>query len=175
MGIDAPERTAMLRRAVELMTAWKDSGADPSLIFELVSSDLDHALVDDRLLEEAGLLISGLTALNAVVLRERELDLGESITSILRDIGRQLGANLLSREVGASVPPTGVDLACRRNEGQAMATRPMDSPVCPGSGTYPDVVSDPILDELAYVCAACRASVPSFEPAPTHRRALASF
>ena len=79
----------MLRRAVELMTAWKDSGADPSLIIELVSSDLGHALVDDRLLEEAGLLISGLMALNAVVLRELELESGESITSILREIGRQ--------------------------------------------------------------------------------------
>ena len=56
-----------------------------------------------------------------------------------------------------------------------MAIKPQDSPVCPGSGTYPDVVRDPILDELAYVCAACGASVPNFEPAPIHRRALASF
>ena len=56
-----------------------------------------------------------------------------------------------------------------------MAIKPQDSPVCPGSGTYPDVVSDPILDELTYVCAACGASVPNFEPAPVHRHALASF
>ena len=56
-----------------------------------------------------------------------------------------------------------------------MATRPQDSPVCPGSGTYPDVVNDPILDELTYVCSACGASVPSFESAPVHRHVLASF
>ena len=56
-----------------------------------------------------------------------------------------------------------------------MATRPHDSPICPGSGTYPDIVSDPILEELTYVCASCGTSVPSFEPAPIHRHALASF
>ena len=56
-----------------------------------------------------------------------------------------------------------------------MATRPNDSPICPGSGTYPDIVSDPILDEQSYVCAACGAYVPSFEPAPVHHHALTSF
>jgi hypothetical protein len=55
-----------------------------------------------------------------------------------------------------------------------MATKPHDSPICPGSVTYPDVVHDPIRDELTYVCAACGASVPKFEPAPLHRHALAS-
>jgi hypothetical protein len=56
-----------------------------------------------------------------------------------------------------------------------MASRPQDSPICPGSANYPDVVSDPILDELTYACATCGASVPNFEPAPLHRHALASL
>jgi hypothetical protein len=55
-----------------------------------------------------------------------------------------------------------------------MATRPQDSPVCPGSGIYPDVISDPILDEYTYICTVCGASVPKFEPSPIHRHALAS-
>ena len=44
------------------------------------------------------------------------------------------------------------------------------STVCPGSGTFPDIVDDRILDELSYVCATCGASVPNFELAPVHRR-----
>ena len=53
-----------------------------------------------------------------------------------------------------------------------MTTKSLDSPICPGSGTFPDVVSHPIRDELTYVCATCRASVPKFEPAPVHRNAV---
>jgi hypothetical protein len=53
-----------------------------------------------------------------------------------------------------------------------MTSRPQDSTVCPGSGTFPDVLNDPILDEKTYVCAVCGASEPNFEPAPVHRHAL---
>jgi hypothetical protein len=53
-----------------------------------------------------------------------------------------------------------------------VTTKALDSPVCPGSGTFPDAVNDRILDELAYVCAICGASVPNFEPAPVHRHAF---
>jgi hypothetical protein len=53
-----------------------------------------------------------------------------------------------------------------------MATRPQDSPICPGSGTFPDIVSDRLLDERSYVCAACGTSVPNFEPAPVHPQAV---
>jgi len=49
--------------------------------------------------------------------------------------------------------------------------KPAESPVCPGSGKFPDVVDDRILEELTYVCATCGASVPSFELAQVHRRA----
>jgi hypothetical protein len=49
---------------------------------------------------------------------------------------------------------------------------PLASPICPGSGTFPDIIGDPILDEQTYVCAVCGASVPNFEPAPVHRHAL---
>ena len=52
-----------------------------------------------------------------------------------------------------------------------MATQ-HDSPTCPGSATFPDVVNDPILGELTYVCAICGASVPNFEPVSVHRHAL---
>ncbi len=55
-----------------------------------------------------------------------------------------------------------------------MATEQHDSPICSGSGTYPDVVEDLILDELTYLCATCGASVPGFEPTPVHRHTLAS-
>lgn len=55
-----------------------------------------------------------------------------------------------------------------------MATQ-HDSPTCPGSATFPDVVNDPILGELTYVCAICGASVPNFEPVSVHRHALASI
>jgi len=44
--------------------------------------------------------------------------------------------------------------------------------VCPGSGTFPDVVNDVILDELTYACATCGASVPNFEVSPVHRHGL---
>ncbi len=44
----------------------------------------------------------------------------------------------------------------------------VDSPTCPGSGTFPDVVNDVVLDELTYVCFTCGASMPNFEPAPAH-------
>jgi hypothetical protein len=44
----------------------------------------------------------------------------------------------------------------------------VDSPTCPGSGTFPDVVNDVVLDELTYVCSTCGASMPNFELAPVH-------
>ena len=53
-----------------------------------------------------------------------------------------------------------------------MTSKSQDSPICPGSRTFPDVVNDLVLDELTYVCAICGASVPNFEPAPVHRHAL---
>jgi hypothetical protein len=86
---------------------------------------------------------------------------------------------------------TGVDLSCRRvggrlwgsahwpdvgqgKEGPIVTTKPkpLDLPICSGSATYPDIVNDEVLDELAYVCAACRARMPNFELAPVHRHAL---
>lgn len=56
-----------------------------------------------------------------------------------------------------------------------MATKPQDAPICPGSAIYPDIINDPLVGQPTYVCAACGASVPNFEPAPVHRHALASF
>lgn len=49
-----------------------------------------------------------------------------------------------------------------------VTTKSVESPICPGSGTFPDVVNDVILDELTYVCATCGASMPNFEVAPVH-------
>jgi hypothetical protein len=53
-----------------------------------------------------------------------------------------------------------------------VSRKAQDSPICPGSVTFPDIVSHPIRDELTYVCATCRASVPKFEAAPVHRNAV---
>ena len=53
-----------------------------------------------------------------------------------------------------------------------VTTKSVESPVCSGSGTFPDVVDDLILDELTYVCATCGASMPNFELAPVHRHGL---
>jgi hypothetical protein len=53
-----------------------------------------------------------------------------------------------------------------------LTSKSQDSPICPGSRTFPDVVNDLVLDELTYVCAVCRASVPNFELVPVHRHAL---
>ncbi len=53
-----------------------------------------------------------------------------------------------------------------------VTTKSVESPVCPGSGTFPDVVNDVILDELNYVCATCGASMPNFEATPVHRHGL---
>ena len=53
-----------------------------------------------------------------------------------------------------------------------MSTKTLDSPICPGSGTFPDVVNNLVLDELTYVCATCGASMPNLELAPVHRHAL---
>jgi hypothetical protein len=60
----------------------------------------------------------------------------------------------------------------RGKECPILTSKSQDSPICPGSGTFPDVVNDLVLDELTYVCAICRASVPNFELAPVHRHAL---
>jgi hypothetical protein len=53
-----------------------------------------------------------------------------------------------------------------------VTTKSVKSPVCPGSGTFPDIVNDMILGELTYVCATCGASMPNFELAPVHRHGL---
>ena len=53
-----------------------------------------------------------------------------------------------------------------------VTTKPAESPVCPGSGKFPDVVNDRILEKLSYVCSTCGASVPSFELAQVHRHAV---
>ena len=86
---------------------------------------------------------------------------------------------------------TGVDLSCRRVSGKIwgfhstgsasgrgnsarslpreslmvaiVTTKSVDSPMCPGSETFPDDVNDLIVEELSYVCATCGASVPNFE------------
>jgi hypothetical protein len=51
-------------------------------------------------------------------------------------------------------------------------TKSAESLMCPGSGAFPDVVNDMILDELTYVWATCGATVARFEPAPGHRHGL---
>ena len=56
--------------------------------------------------------------------------------------------------------------------GPILTSKSQDSPICPGSGTFPDIVNNLVLDELTYVCATCRASVPNFELVPVHRHAL---
>ena len=53
-----------------------------------------------------------------------------------------------------------------------VTTKSAESLKCPGSGSFPDVVNDMILDELTYVCATCGATVANFEPAPAHRHGL---
>ncbi len=60
----------------------------------------------------------------------------------------------------------------RGKERPILNSKSQDSPICPGSGTFPDIVNNPVLDELTYVCATCRASVPNFELVPVHRHAL---
>jgi len=56
--------------------------------------------------------------------------------------------------------------------GPTVGTNTLDSPICTGSGTFPDIVNNLVLDELTYVCATCGASMPNFELAPVHRHAL---
>ncbi len=85
---DQHEGNPPLQRAVELMTAWKDSD-DASLIIDLVSSDLGLALVEDRLVEKAGELIAGLMTLSALLLQELEQVTGESVAAILQAAGWQ--------------------------------------------------------------------------------------
>lgn len=65
-------------------------------------------------------------------------------------------------------------LARRRagKRGPTVGTKTLDSPICLGSGTFPDIVNNLVLDELTYVCATCGTSVPNFELAPIHRHAL---
>jgi len=53
-----------------------------------------------------------------------------------------------------------------------VTAKPAESPVCPGSGKFPDVVNDRILEVMTYVCATCGASVPNFDFAPVHRHAV---
>jgi hypothetical protein len=53
-----------------------------------------------------------------------------------------------------------------------VTAKSVESPICPGSGTFPDVVNDVIRDELTYVCATCGASLPNFEAAPVHRSSV---
>jgi hypothetical protein len=40
--------------------------------------------------------------------------------------------------------------------------------LCPGSGTFPDIVQDLVINERSYVCATCGATMPSFELSPLH-------
>ena len=49
-----------------------------------------------------------------------------------------------------------------------MTTEPVRSPVCPGSGTFPDVVEDTVWNERFYICSKCSAILPNFELAPPH-------
>jgi hypothetical protein len=93
---DRQEGNLPLRRAVELMTAWKNTD-DASLIIELVSSDLGQALVEDRLVEKAGELIAGLMTLSALLLQELEQVTDESVASILQAAGWQAA--------GGEIPP----------------------------------------------------------------------
>lgn len=60
----------------------------------------------------------------------------------------------------------------RGKERPVVTTKPPNSPICPGSGTFPDIVNNLVLEELTYVCAICRASVPNFELVSIHRHAL---
>jgi hypothetical protein len=53
-----------------------------------------------------------------------------------------------------------------------VTTKPLDSHICPGSGTFPDIVNDLDLSELTYVCAGCGTRVPNSEAAPVHRHGL---
>ena len=53
-----------------------------------------------------------------------------------------------------------------------MTTKPAESAVCPGSGKFPDVVTDTVRNEVTYVCATCGVGVPGFDPAPVHRHAV---
>ena len=53
-----------------------------------------------------------------------------------------------------------------------MGTNTLDSPICPGSGAFPDIVNNLALNELTCVCATCGASLPNFELAPVHRQVL---
>jgi len=53
-----------------------------------------------------------------------------------------------------------------------VTTKSVDSPMCPGSGKFPDVVNDLVRNEVTYVCATCGVGVPGFEPAPVHRHAI---
>lgn len=49
-----------------------------------------------------------------------------------------------------------------------LAIEPIGPPYCPGSGAFPDIIEDLVLGGHSYICAACGAIVPSFDPAPNH-------
>jgi hypothetical protein len=51
-----------------------------------------------------------------------------------------------------------------------VTSEPEGSPICPGSGTFPDAVEDTVMHERFYICSTCGAIMPSFDPTPLHER-----
>jgi hypothetical protein len=83
LTLDPRQTNVSLQRAVELMMAWRESD-DSARLIELVSADLGLALLEGRLVEDAGELIAGLVTLSALLLHELEQTTGESMAVLLR-------------------------------------------------------------------------------------------
>jgi hypothetical protein len=81
---------AGIRRAVELMTAWNESGeGDASFAVLLASQDMAAAVAIDNLLGESITLIAGLMSLAGRLLMELERQSKTPIPEILERVGTE--------------------------------------------------------------------------------------
>jgi hypothetical protein len=81
---------AGVRRAVELMTAWNESGeGDASFAVLLASQDMAAAVAIDNLLGESITLIAGLMSLAGQLLMELERHSKTPIPEILQRLGTE--------------------------------------------------------------------------------------
>ena len=67
----------------------------------------------------------------------------------------------------AGTPSSGLRLVVGSDD---VTSHPLGSPMCPGSGTFPDAVEDTVMQERFYICSRCGAIMPSFDITPLHER-----
>jgi hypothetical protein len=79
-----------MRRAVELMTTWSESGdGDSFFATQLAAQDLAGALANDMLLDESTTLITGLMSLTRDLLLQLENATGTPLATLLKLAGEQ--------------------------------------------------------------------------------------